>query len=347
MKKIIVVCAAMVTSALGAAQNARAAGPLDGTCNSSSTCVNASQTSTGSGWALLANCENGGDCISATNSGATSASYGIYGGSQSGDGVHGTATYGNGVSGQALSGNGVEGIALHAGGNGVAGLYGSVSIDSTYSSSGVYGASDSNAGTVGVTSAPGGPGIYGNCSGSGCYGVYGDTIGTGSSFAVYSHGNLQVTGTPYCSGCTAFTSNSDIRLKNNVQPIAGALDRLLQLRGVTFEWKDPAEQGNHTGTQRGFIAQEVEKVVPEWVGIDGKGFKTLNLTGMEPMIVESLRTLKVENDELRGRVKALEASGRPLTSGLAEGGLSAFLGMLLALGTFEVFRRRSVAQAKS
>jgi hypothetical protein len=67
------------------------------------------------------------------------------------------------------------------------------------------------------------------------------------------------------------------------------MTQLLKLRGVTFEWIDPAEHGNHQGMQRGFIAQDVEKVLPEWVGVDTKGFKTLNMTGIEPMLVESIR----------------------------------------------------------
>ena len=81
-------------------------------------------------------------------------------------------------------------------------------------------------------------------------------------------------------------------------------------------------------------------MIPEWVGVDGKGFKTLNLTGMEPMVVESLRTLKAENDELRDRVKALEAGSRPRTAGLGEGGVGVGLGLLLALGAYAVSRRR-------
>ena len=68
------------------------------------------------------------------------------------------------------------------------------------------------------------------------------------------------------------------------------------ISGVTFEWKNPEEQGDHRGMQRGFIAQDVESMLPEWVGVDAKGFKTLNTTGIEPLVIESIRTLKGEND---------------------------------------------------
>jgi hypothetical protein len=80
-----------------------------------------------------------------------------------------------------------------------------------------------------------------------------------------------------------------------------------------------------------------------WRGF--KGFKTLNLTGLEPMVVESLRTLKAENDMLRDRslkledrVKALEANRRLSTAGLGDSGLSIF-GFAMMAGAFVLYRR--------
>ena len=260
---------------------------------------NDSCTSTGTGNECLLAAATGlqaaAFAISASNNVGTT----IYAAStgSSGTGIEGSGpTYG--VSGTSSSETGVYGSSTGSSGspNGVIGIYGSPTINSSYSKSGVYGASDTNAGVVGTASANYASGVYGNSSGSNSYGVYGITSGSGSSYAVYSDGNFFVNGTQYCSSTTVFTVPSDIRFKNNVQPLTGALDRLLQLRGVTFEWKDPAAHGNRTGPQRGFIAQEVEKVIPEWVSTDEKGFKAVNLTGMEPMVVESLRTLKAEND---------------------------------------------------
>ena len=117
----------------------------------------------------------------------------------------------------------------------------------------------------------------------------------------------------------------------------------LKLHGVTFEWKNPEEHGDRTSVQRGFIAQEVEKVLPEWVGVDEKGFKTLNLTGIEPMIVESLRTLKGENDALRDRVTALEARQFVAAAGLNGNGLVG-LGLIALAGAIVVSRRRVASQ---
>jgi hypothetical protein len=139
-------------------------------------------------------------------------------------------------------------------------------------------------------------------------------------YAGYFGGNVQVTGEIFvgsCSGCA-----SDIRLKKNVQPLTGALNRLLALRGVSFEWKDPLahehEAGHGAGLQTGFIAQDVESVFPSWVkqdgytAPDGERYKTLELRQMEALEVESIRTLKEENDELKARADRLEERLRAL-----------------------------------
>lgn len=115
-----------------------------------------------------------------------------------------------------------------------------------------------------------------------------------------------------------WTISSDERLKKNVSPLRGALDRLLALRGVTFDWIDPASHGGCDWQQIGLIAQEVERVFPHWVGLDAEGFKTLTVAGFEALTVESLRTLKTQVDELRRHNAELEARVARLESIQAE-----------------------------
>lgn len=117
------------------------------------------------------------------------------------------------------------------------------------------------------------------------------------------------------SGGTAWTVVSDERLKKSIEPLDSALDRLSQLRGVSFEWKKPEEQGNMAGTQMGLVAQEVEEVFPEWVDTNPNGYKTLSIAGFEALTVEAFKelgaeneTLKAKNRELEGRIKDLEES---------------------------------------
>jgi hypothetical protein len=71
--------------------------------------------------------------------------------------------------------------------------------------------------------------------------------------------------------------NSDERLKKNIEPLSAAVDRLLKLRGVSFEWKNPEEHEKRTGTQVGLIAQDVEKVFPQWVRKTETGFLNVDV----------------------------------------------------------------------
>ena len=99
---------------------------------------------------------------------------------------------------------------------------------------------------------------------------------------------------------------SDARLKQNVQPLDGALGRLLHLRGVSYEWTEPEKHDGQTGLQIGWIAQEVEEVFPQWVQTGDDGYKGLAIRGFEALTVEALRELKAANDELLTQVRALE-----------------------------------------
>ena len=73
--------------------------------------------------------------------------------------------------------------------------------------------------------------------------------------------------------CVAGTCSSDIRLKNNIQELSSSLDKVLQLKPSTFEFKD-SKYGS-TDTNYGLIAQEVEGLFPEWVINDDDGYKKI------------------------------------------------------------------------
>ncbi len=63
----------------------------------------------------------------------------------------------------------------------------------------------------------------------------------------------------------SWANSSDARLKKNILPLTGALEKLGQLRGVRFEWVNPEDHSNQHGPQGGFIAQEVERTFPHWI----------------------------------------------------------------------------------
>jgi DNA primase len=93
----------------------------------------------------------------------------------------------------------------------------------------------------------------------------------------------------------------------NIQPLEGALDKLLRLNGKVYEWKEPEKQGNLTGCQMGLIAQEVETVFPDWIGVDTQGFKTLTIKGFEALVIETIKEIKHKNENLRRQCENMEA----------------------------------------
>jgi hypothetical protein len=124
---------------------------------------------------------------------------------------------------------------------------------------------------------------------------------------------LRVDGNALKPGGGSWGDSSDVRLKKNVKPLKDALGKLLRLRGMRFEWKEPEKQGNLVGPQLGLVAQEVEEVFPEWVDTDPSGYKMLTVRGFEALTVEAFRelkaeneTLKMKNEELEDRMKGLE-----------------------------------------
>jgi hypothetical protein len=90
---------------------------------------------------------------------------------------------------------------------------------------------------------------------------------------------------------TAFTSPSDARNKKNIEPLAVSLDKVLQLKGVSYDWKS---EGNTSGDfdkrkQIGLIAQEVEEIIPEVVYTDNKGYKSLSYDKLVPLLIEAIK----------------------------------------------------------
>lgn len=121
--------------------------------------------------------------------------------------------------------------------------------------------------------------------------------------------NLVLTGNGFKPGGGSWASSSDARLKKGVVGIESALDSLLQLRGIRFEWKDPESQGNMTGPQLGMVADEVEKVFPHWVEEDPDGYKSLTFRGFEALTVEALRELNQKIEVLSRKLDEMQVEG--------------------------------------
>jgi hypothetical protein len=130
-------------------------------------------------------------------------------------------------------------------------------------------------------------------------------------------GDLVVSAGAFKPGGGSWAASSDARLKSDVEPMHGVLERLLSLRGVTFRYTDPDPAKRPAGTHDGLIAQEVAKVFPSWVQTDSEGYLTVGPQGFEALAVEALRELRAEKDveikalaqenaELRARLERIE-----------------------------------------
>jgi len=122
-------------------------------------------------------------------------------------------------------------------------------------------------------------------------------------------GRLQM----YCSGTgaggvylgnggTSWTSASDERVKDIIEPITNGLTKVSTLRAVIGKYKTDEE-----GIRRSFlIAQDVEAVLPEAINYSNPDELGLSYTDVIPLLVASIKELKAINDTLTARIVALE-----------------------------------------
>lgn len=126
--------------------------------------------------------------------------------------------------------------------------------------------------------------------------------------------------------CVNLTQTSSRELKTDVEPLAGALDTLMRLRSVSYVWNEAAPEQVRGERDIGFIADEVDAVLPEVVAKDENGRAVGIAYGkITPVTVGAIQELKqandrlvADNDALRARVEALEqafAELRPLLAG--------------------------------
>lgn len=98
------------------------------------------------------------------------------------------------------------------------------------------------------------------------------------------------------------TAYSDISLKDNIEVIPHALDKVKEIRGVTYNRNDIKDNPRHTGV----IAQEVEKVLPEVVTESSDGIKNVAYGNMVGLLIEAIKEQQETIDKLQARVEALE-----------------------------------------
>ncbi len=121
-----------------------------------------------------------------------------------------------------------------------------------------------------------------------------------------SNGNLFIGGVLF--------QNSDARYKTNIQTYAGGLDAVMRLRGVTYNWKPELQKDARL--QIGFIAQEVETVLPELVNTDANGYKSVSYANAVPVLVEAVKEQQTQIQAQQAELKSVKAENGALKTQL-------------------------------
>ena len=102
---------------------------------------------------------------------------------------------------------------------------------------------------------------------------------------------------------TAFLATSDARLKTAIRPIEGALDGLLALRGLRYDWAEGPAAGQPS---MGLLAQDVQQAFPTAVARRPDGGLRVSYDQLLAPMVEAIRELAEDNRALRERISRLE-----------------------------------------
>ena len=129
------------------------------------------------------------------------------------------------------------------------------------------------------------------------------SLSVGNAAVSTTQGEIRAT-----NDITAFYS-SDIALKENILPIDNALEKLQQISGVYFDWKDEyiRDRGGEDGyfvrkRDVGVIAQDVQKILPEVVGQRNDGILAVKYDRLVSLLIESVKELSNEVSQLKQKL---------------------------------------------
>lgn len=145
-----------------------------------------------------------------------------------------------------------------------------------------------------------------------------------------------------------FRTTSDIRLKTNIQDLAGCLNKVIKLNGKSYiknnppltnssqtldetqlgsikyntSILNPSQNESSTKTQFGFIAQELQEVFPELVSTDNAGYLSIDYTGLIPVIIEAIKEqekdINRQEDDINKLLEVLNHLENKTSSNLSE-----------------------------
>jgi hypothetical protein len=136
--------------------------------------------------------------------------------------------------------------------------------------------------------------------------------GTGVSTALgFTNGNGNVGAINTSGSNTSYATSSDYRLKEDIAPMTGALNKVALLKPCTYKWKIDGAEGE------GFIAHELAEVAPQAVigekdALDNEGnpaYQSIDTSFLVATLTAAIQELKATVDAQAARIAALESAG--------------------------------------
>ena len=135
-------------------------------------------------------------------------------------------------------------------------------------------------------------------------------IGNGTSsvksdaLVMLKNGNTTFSGTVTAT----LTGLSDLRLKRNIAPLQNSIDAIMQLKPVSYEKKNTLASTNYSVKENGFIAQELQKIMPSLVieGTDKDKLLSVNYTAIIPVLTKALQEQQNAIQEQQKQIEELK-----------------------------------------
>jgi hypothetical protein len=119
--------------------------------------------------------------------------------------------------------------------------------------------------------------------------------------------------------CTSLTQTSSAAFKDKVTPLAPGLNELLQLRPVSYVWNDKAPRDSRGKHDLGFIAEEVEKVLPDAVAKDPSGAAVgIDYSRITVLAVNAIKEQQARHEADREEIRSLRERLEKLEAAIAK-----------------------------
>jgi hypothetical protein len=131
--------------------------------------------------------------------------------------------------------------------------------------------------------------------------VKGGNLGAGTTTPGY---RLQVgnAGDGTSARANAWNTFSDISLKTDLHVIDDPIEKIMEISGYYYYWKE----GSDRSRQVGVIAQEIEEILPEVVSADDKGISSVDYSKLTPLLIEAIKAQQKQIADLEARLEALQ-----------------------------------------